>query len=109
MNGYFVLDVLEIGLLKLPPGKISVFVNPHEMLEALKTINPFAYRRETVADVKKVLRAIFPAYKNPRARTKVFKVRHREAKKFIQENRIIMRPLEDARKSRRMSVCYESE
>lgn len=109
MNGYFVLDVLEISLLKLSTNKTLVYVKPVEILGALKRTNPFAYQKETATHVKRVLKELFPAYKNPRARTKVFKVRWKEAEKFLQKNKVNMRPIEDARKSRRMLLCYEPE
>jgi hypothetical protein len=105
MNPILFADVVEISLLHLPNDKVTTTITTNDILMGLKVANPCAYDHIDPADVKQALQRVFKVHKNPRARTKAFKIRYNEAEKFLGDNGIITRPLEHARKSLRMEAC----
>ena len=99
MNTLLEAEVLEACLLCMPHGRKKGRVRAVEIGERLKLSNP-NYASLSVGEISKLIRAVFRVYKNPRSKTKIFKVCVSAAERYARENKIFLRPLEHATQCR---------
>jgi hypothetical protein len=92
-------EVLEACLLCMPPGRKKAKVRAADIGERLRLSNP-NYASLSVGEISTVIRTVFPVYKNPRSKTRIFKVCISAAEQYAQKNRIFLRPLEHATQCR---------
>ncbi len=92
------LDVLEVCLLNIPKGKITVKIKPATIIKQLE-MSTIGIRKCTINKIRMILKTIFPIYKNKRRHTKCFKIKRSLAREYIVENDLLLRPIEHARRS----------
>ncbi|MCK5225911.1 MAG: hypothetical protein KAQ89_04270 [Planctomycetes bacterium] len=88
------LDVIEICLVNIPKGKTTGKIKPAIILEQLSIR---AMRKCTIDEIYKLIKEVFPVYKNKRQNTKCFKISQSRANDFISSKRLLSRPIEHAR------------
>jgi hypothetical protein len=93
------LDLLEACVLGIPDGKSSGRVRPVEVVSSLKRSNPGFYDM-TTNEVSRAIKRLFPIHKNPRCRTKVFKVATKSIDRYLDHHKMCLRPRSEAAATR---------
>lgn len=98
MKKMLYFDVLEASLLQIiaNKNKVSITLRFGSILKQLAKMNPLVYHKINPNDIARVIREIFPIYKNNRRNTKAFKIRQKEALQYIRKNGINLRPIKHA-------------
>lgn len=95
MNRLFQLDVMEVCLLNIPEGKETATITPETISSQVKE-RSCREKTRTLADIKAVLREVFPIYKNNRANAKTFKISRPVLEEYLRTHGLLLRPVKDA-------------
>lgn len=93
MKPLFMLFVAEACLRHLDREAISARVTVSAVKRLLERENPSLFGDTDYGSLRTAMRILFPIYKNRRRRTRVFKIRAKEAYKYAQMKRMRFRPL----------------
>ena len=83
-------NILDVCWNNIPDGKSTVMMKSSTILQQLKKHKLDDYQNLTISDVEKVLRVLFPIYKNRRRRTQIFKINLRSIEKALKRYNLVL-------------------
>lgn len=95
MNTDLLLDVTELALTKLPNDSSVCFVHIDDIFRDLLSGKTLCKTKATKGEVKRVLKRMFPIYKNRKKDTVLFKISSESAYGTCRTMHMRLRPLSD--------------
>lgn len=95
MNTDLLLDVTELALTNLHSDSSVCFIHIDDIYRELLVGKTLCKTKATKAEVKRVLRTMFPIYKNRKKHTVLFKISSESAYGTCRTMHIRLRPLSD--------------